>query len=59
VDGRVRDHRSGPPRARGRGGLSFAQAPPPRGVGGVRIAAGEPDWRWDEQRRDAVSTGTR
>ncbi|MCC6631209.1 MAG: DUF1835 domain-containing protein [Gammaproteobacteria bacterium] len=22
---------------------------PPRWVGGVRIAAGEPDWRWDEQ----------
>lgn len=28
--------------------------PSPRWVGGVRIAAGEPDWRWDEARREAV-----
>jgi hypothetical protein len=29
-------------------------APPPRWVGGVRISADDPDWRWDESRRDAV-----
>jgi len=29
-------------------------APPPRWVGGVRISQGDPDWRWDESRRDAV-----
>ena len=28
--------------------------PPPRWVGGVEIRAGEPDWRWDEQRQHAV-----
>ena len=28
--------------------------PPPRWVGGVRIAPGEPDWRWDEASREAV-----
>lgn len=30
-----------------------ALQPRPRWVGGVRIAAGEPDWRWDDTRRDA------
>jgi len=28
--------------------------PLPRWVGGVEIAAGNVDWRWDEQVRDAV-----
>ena len=28
--------------------------PPPRWVGGVEVAAGKVDWRWDEKRRDAV-----
>jgi hypothetical protein len=28
--------------------------PPPRWVGGVEIAAGNVDWRWDEQLRDVV-----
>jgi hypothetical protein len=28
--------------------------PPPRWVGGVRIDATMPNWRWDEARRDAV-----
>jgi hypothetical protein len=28
--------------------------PPPRWVGGVQIATGSPDWRWDEAQRDAV-----
>ncbi|HEY6457978.1 MAG TPA: DUF1835 domain-containing protein [Steroidobacteraceae bacterium] len=28
--------------------------PPPRWVGGVRIASGHDDWRWDEARREAV-----
>ena len=28
--------------------------PPPRWVGGVEVRAGNPDWRWDESRRDAV-----
>ena len=32
--------------------------PPPRWVGGVEIAPGNVDWRWDEQRRDAVRGGT-
>jgi len=27
--------------------------PRPRWVGGVRVAAGEPDWRWDEATREA------
>lgn len=30
--------------------------PAPRWVGGVEIRAGNPDWRWDEQSRDAVRT---
>jgi hypothetical protein len=29
-------------------------APPPRWVGGVRVSNDDPDWRWDESRRDAV-----
>jgi hypothetical protein len=29
-------------------------APPPRWVGGVRISREDPDWRWDESRREAV-----
>jgi hypothetical protein len=28
--------------------------PPPRWVGGVHIASGNVDWRWDDARRDAV-----
>lgn len=28
--------------------------PPPRWVGGVEVAPGNVDWRWDERRRDAV-----
>ena len=28
--------------------------PPPRWVGGVQIGAGLPDWRWNEQTKDAV-----
>jgi hypothetical protein len=32
-------------------------APPSRWVGGVRIGAGAPDWRWDEAARDAVLVG--
>jgi hypothetical protein len=28
--------------------------PPARWVGGVRIAAGQPDWRWDEQNGEAI-----
>ncbi len=28
--------------------------PPPRWVGGVEVAAGNPDWRWDEKLQDAV-----
>ena len=34
-------------------------APPPRWVGGVRISNDDPDWRWDESRRDAVQRGVR
>ena len=38
-----------------RGEVDFRSLkPPPRWVGGVEIAAGNVDWRWDEQRRDAV-----
>lgn len=38
-----------------RGEADFQNLKPrPRWVGGVRIAAGEPDWRWDEQQRDAI-----
>jgi uncharacterized protein DUF1835 len=29
-------------------------APPPRWVGGVRISREDPDWRWDESRRQAM-----
>ncbi len=29
-------------------------SPPPRWVGGVEVRAGNPDWRWDEGRRDAI-----
>lgn len=28
--------------------------PPPRWVGGVEVAAGSVDWRWDERQRDAI-----
>lgn len=31
-----------------------ALQPPPRWVGGVQIGPGLPDWRWNEQTRDAV-----
>lgn len=31
-----------------------ALAPPPRWVGGVRVAVGEPQWRWDEAHSDTV-----
>ncbi len=38
-----------------RGEVDFRSLnPPPRWVGGVEIAAGAVDWRWDEQLRDAV-----
>jgi hypothetical protein len=30
-------------------------SPPPRWVGGVEVAVGNVDWRWDDKRRDAVS----
>ncbi len=33
-------------------------APPPRWVGGVRISNADPDWRWDESRRDALLNRT-
>lgn len=29
-------------------------APPPRWVGGVRVSAEDPDWRWDESRHEAA-----
>jgi hypothetical protein len=29
-------------------------APPPRWVGGVQVSGEDPDWRWDESRREAV-----
>lgn len=32
----------------------MAQQPPARWVGGVEVAAGQPDWRWDDERREAV-----
>ena len=39
-----------------RGEVDFLSLKPPsRWVGGVEIAPGRPDWRWDEKRRDAVS----
>jgi hypothetical protein len=39
-----------------RGEVDFRSLnPSPRWVGGVEIAAGNVDWRWDEQRRDAVT----
>ena len=28
--------------------------PPPRSVGGVRIDAGGPNWRWDEAQQEVV-----
>jgi hypothetical protein len=28
--------------------------PPSRWVGGVQIGAGMPDWRWNEEAKDAV-----
>lgn len=31
-------------------------APPPRWVGGIRIAPDAPGWRWDDARREAVLT---
>jgi hypothetical protein len=38
-----------------RGEVDFRSLnPPPRWVGGVEIAAGNADWRWDEMKRDAV-----
>jgi hypothetical protein len=38
-----------------RGEVDFRSLnPPPRWVGGVELAAGNVDWRWDEQHRDAV-----
>jgi hypothetical protein len=38
-----------------RGEVDFRSlSPPPRWVGGVEIAAGNPDWRWDEEKRDVV-----
>jgi hypothetical protein len=38
-----------------RGEVDFRSLkPPPRWVGGVQIAAGSVDWRWDEQLPDAV-----
>jgi hypothetical protein len=38
-----------------RGEVNFRSLDPaPRWVGGVEIAAGEVDWHWDDQRRDAV-----
>ena len=38
-----------------RGEVDFRSLnPPPRWVGGVEIAAGTSDWRWDEAKRDAV-----
>jgi hypothetical protein len=35
-----------------------ALAPPARWVGGVRVSGDDPDWRWDEARRDVVLGGT-
>lgn len=32
-------------------------APPTRWVGGVRVGGEDPDWRWDESRREAVLSG--
>ena len=38
-----------------RGEVDFRSLnPPPRWVGGVEVAAGNPDWRWDEEKRDVV-----
>lgn len=38
-----------------RGDVDFQSLnPPPRWVGGVEIAAGNVDWRWDDQLRDAI-----
>ena len=38
-----------------RGEVDFRSLnPPPRWVGGVEIAAGNVDWRWDDKLRDAV-----
>ena len=38
-----------------RGEVDFRSLnPPPRWVGGVEIAAGNADWRWDEVKRDAA-----
>lgn len=38
-----------------RGDIDFrALRPPPRWVGGVEVAFGNPDWRWNERLRDAV-----
>jgi hypothetical protein len=37
------------------GKLDFLSlGPPNRWVGGVQIGAGLPDWRWNEQRKNAV-----
>lgn len=35
----------------------MSRTPPSRWVGGVQIGAGMPDWRWDDQARDAVRLG--
>jgi hypothetical protein len=41
-----------------RGDADFRSlAPPLRFVGGVDVGPGYPDWRWDEQRRDARRVG--
>jgi len=32
----------------------MAQQPPSRWVGGVEVAAGQPDWRWDEPKREVL-----
>ena len=38
-----------------RGEVDFRSLnPPPRWIGGVEVAAGNVDWRWDEVKRDAV-----
>ncbi len=31
--------------------------PPPRWVGGVEVATGKPDWRWDDELQDVVRRG--
>ncbi|GFE84919.1 hypothetical protein GCM10011487_69190 [Steroidobacter agaridevorans] len=44
-----------PGRAVLNGDIDFLSlAPPKRWVGGVEIGPGMPDWRWDEDRKDAV-----